>query len=116
MKCPRCNINDLEKPQVRNALSRRDNKTYICSPCGTEEAMFDLSRSETEVPVETITKEREWLEVIAFKPKLDKLDDLSCFQTTICRWCEFIVGVDDEAFKEHLLRNHFDEMKDEFEW
>ena len=24
-----------------NALSRRDNETYICSPCGSAEAMND---------------------------------------------------------------------------
>lgn len=38
-KCPRCKKSkDMKYP----ALSRRDNKTEICSDCGTSEAMFDF--------------------------------------------------------------------------
>jgi transposase-like protein len=40
-KCPRCNTQYLKEPEVTNALSRRDNKTYICSDCGLREGMFD---------------------------------------------------------------------------
>ena len=29
---------------MMNALSRRDNKTYICSPCGSHEAVLDAAR------------------------------------------------------------------------
>lgn len=39
-KCPRCS-NVMYDDEVLNALSRRDNKTYICSDCGTEEALID---------------------------------------------------------------------------
>lgn len=39
--CPRCNELTLRSEEVENALSRRDNKTYICSGCGTEEAFLD---------------------------------------------------------------------------
>ena len=46
-KCPRCGKTYTEFP----AISRRDNKTKICSACGTEEALFDFQ----------IHKEREWL-------------------------------------------------------
>lgn len=35
--CPKCNKPYSEPP----ALSRRDNETYICSACGTEEALED---------------------------------------------------------------------------
>ena len=37
--CPRCNttMNDT----YPGATSRRDNKTEICSSCGTEEALID---------------------------------------------------------------------------
>ena len=35
--CPKCNKPYTEPP----ALSRRDNKTYICSACGTKEALED---------------------------------------------------------------------------
>lgn len=35
VKCPRCNQAVYGYP----ALSRIDNYTYICSKCGTEEAM-----------------------------------------------------------------------------
>ena len=36
MTCPRCKE---EKDMRFPALSRADNKTLICSPCGTEEAL-----------------------------------------------------------------------------
>lgn len=42
-KCPRCGLNTLRPEKVMNALSRRDNKTYICSDCGTAEAMEDYA-------------------------------------------------------------------------
>lgn len=40
--CPRCGATEgMEYP----ALSRRDNNTEICSPCGQEEAMIDMGRN-----------------------------------------------------------------------
>lgn len=39
MNCPRCSQNFSGHP----AISRRDNKTEICSDCGTSEAMNDFS-------------------------------------------------------------------------
>ena len=39
MNCPRCKVGDIKYP----ALSRKDNKTHICSNCGTDEAMFNLA-------------------------------------------------------------------------
>ncbi len=53
-KCPRCGVNDLDPVEVRNALSRPDNKTYICSACGTEEALVDAGLAE----------ERKWVQPI----------------------------------------------------
>jgi predicted RNA-binding Zn-ribbon protein involved in translation (DUF1610 family) len=41
LDCPRCESPTLNEVPERNAMSRADNKTYICSRCGTEEAMFD---------------------------------------------------------------------------
>jgi len=41
--CPRCNQVTLHPTQVMNALCRRDNKTYICSPCGRQQAMNDYA-------------------------------------------------------------------------
>jgi hypothetical protein len=38
--CSRCNKLYNEYP----AISRRDNKTEICSKCGTEEALIDFAR------------------------------------------------------------------------
>lgn len=40
--CPRCKVNELHPIKVMNALSRADNKTYICDECGTDEAMEDF--------------------------------------------------------------------------
>lgn len=34
--CPRCGS---EMSESVNALSRHDNTTYVCSPCGTSEAI-----------------------------------------------------------------------------
>ena len=42
--CPACYKNKLELPLVRNALSRTDNKTYICNECGDKEAWSDMAR------------------------------------------------------------------------
>lgn len=36
--CPRCN----KKYSGYPAISRKDNKTEICSQCGTEEALEDF--------------------------------------------------------------------------
>ena len=44
-KCPRCGHgipNDAQEGEYPGALSRRDNKTYICSECGTLEALEDF--------------------------------------------------------------------------
>ena len=45
IQCPRCGKDRLHPIPVMNALSRRDNKTYICSPCGSHEAVLDVSRN-----------------------------------------------------------------------
>jgi RNA polymerase subunit RPABC4/transcription elongation factor Spt4 len=42
--CPRCLggiPNDEQRGQYIGAMSRTDNKTEICSPCGTGEAIED---------------------------------------------------------------------------
>lgn len=44
--CPRCGSPKMDKVLVRNALSRKDNKTYICNDCGTAEAIEELMKSE----------------------------------------------------------------------
>jgi hypothetical protein len=43
MICPRCQLTELEDERAGNALSRLDNDTYVCSPCGTDEAMLDVA-------------------------------------------------------------------------
>ena len=45
-ECPRCKEMKLNEKEVRNALSRRDNATYICSDCGIAEAMEDYNRNK----------------------------------------------------------------------
>jgi len=42
--CPRCGITSSEYP----ALSRRDNKTNICSSCGQIEAFEDYENYKRE--------------------------------------------------------------------
>jgi|SRR5699024_6360279 len=41
-KCPKCNEISLNPNQIMNALSRRDNETFICSNCGSLEALEDM--------------------------------------------------------------------------
>ena len=49
--CPRCGEEKYRTDrEVMNALSRRDNKTYICSNCGTEEALLDFVRANQTLP------------------------------------------------------------------
>jgi len=41
-QCPRCGggiPNDLQRGAYPGALSRSDNSTYVCSDCGTDEAL-----------------------------------------------------------------------------
>jgi hypothetical protein len=49
-KCPVCKINELHKEEVMNALSRKDNKTYICSSCALGEAMEELEKLDRDYP------------------------------------------------------------------
>ncbi|MAH50105.1 hypothetical protein CMI37_30070 [Candidatus Pacearchaeota archaeon] len=60
--CPRCKNPYEGYP----ALSRRDNKTSICSDCGTQEALFDfnIERSEhldEKLKIKARKLESEWL-------------------------------------------------------
>ena len=41
MKCPRCLKNELHSDLAMNCLSRLDNNSYICGPCGREESLLD---------------------------------------------------------------------------
>lgn len=49
--CPRCKINYIPNNETPGlyigALSRVDNKTEICSACGTEEALEDFFNSRS---------------------------------------------------------------------
>lgn len=42
--CPSCMVVKLNKVECRNALSRKDNETYICGSCGTREALEEFER------------------------------------------------------------------------
>lgn len=44
--CPRCKQDYTEYP----ALSRVDNKTDICSRCGTEEALYNFAHPGKPLP------------------------------------------------------------------
>lgn len=49
-KCPKCG---KRYPKGKGALSRRDNKTEICSQCGFNEAIEDAKRA-FEIRIKTI--------------------------------------------------------------
>ncbi len=42
IECPRCKKNQLHPRMVMNALSRDGTETFICAPCGADEAMEDF--------------------------------------------------------------------------
>lgn len=48
--CPRCGTELNQERPALNALSRVDNVTYICSPCGTAEAMWNHNRPAADLP------------------------------------------------------------------
>lgn len=52
--CPRCGENRLNSVRVRNALSRVNNTTVICDPCGTDEALQEV------LPVGLKSTESDW--------------------------------------------------------
>lgn len=49
--CPRCCL-ELLPIGYPGALSRRDNKTEICSSCGFEEAMNDFAKVMGKNPID----------------------------------------------------------------
>lgn len=54
MLCPRCNSSQIPNNETPGAypgaLSRVDNKTEICSSCGTDEALEDyFTKSLTQI-------------------------------------------------------------------
>ena len=65
--CPRCKMNELDMVEVRNCLSRMDNKTYICNICGSDEAIFNLKlnrlrkEGENVKAIELEKEEVSWL-------------------------------------------------------
>ncbi len=67
--CPRCEANrytpygtdvdiTVEEVAPYPALSRMDNKTYICTPCGNDEAMRDFFGGNPIPPDEWPIKEQ----------------------------------------------------------
>jgi len=52
-KCPRCRKIRIKDEVAQNSCSRRDNKTYICSQCGREEALLDYA-SHQDVNTENV--------------------------------------------------------------
>jgi predicted RNA-binding Zn-ribbon protein involved in translation (DUF1610 family) len=69
--CPRCNNKYVGYP----ALSRRDNKTYICSDCGTAEAMFDFETNNLRGKdmLAAYAIESMWLPAESYQEFLNKL-------------------------------------------
>lgn len=47
--CPRCGKKTLNLEMALNALSRRDNETYICSQCGDDENLIDAGYKAVDV-------------------------------------------------------------------
>ena len=41
-QCPRCGATPYHPFNVVNAVSRKDNRTRVCTSCGTDEAMLNF--------------------------------------------------------------------------
>jgi hypothetical protein len=54
-KCPRCLTNDIKDPGV---LSRHDNETLICAPCGLEETQINHTPFGVESLKEVVEREK----------------------------------------------------------
>ncbi len=63
--CFRCKKSYTEYP----ALSRRDNKTAICSACGSEEGINDYQKI-LDIPIECLKVEKEFHEKIGADYKI----------------------------------------------
>lgn len=50
VRCPRCQLDNLPIGYP-GALSRADNETEICSPCGTDEGMVNFAEKMPAQPV-----------------------------------------------------------------
>jgi len=50
LRCPRCGEMKLHEDNRFNALSRKDNKTHICSDCGFAEAIEALIKAKELEP------------------------------------------------------------------
>lgn len=62
MSCPLCGgpiPNSLDEGKYKGALSRRDNKTEICSSCGVKEAVDDYNRRTVIVERPTLVESIE---------------------------------------------------------
>ena len=59
-KCPRCRVNDMMHPEEINALSRMNNRSYVCSACGEDEAMLDFAGIGQQEPWPIKRKLMNW--------------------------------------------------------
>lgn len=60
--CPRCSKNYSDYP----AISRRDNKTEICTNCGVEEAIIDCC-DVTNIPYTKFKREMNFCNSLGLK-------------------------------------------------
>lgn len=63
-ECPRCERNCLNEDNALNSLSHIDNKTYICSKCGTHSGLCDMNYETDKVEILMHERFKAKLEVI----------------------------------------------------
>lgn len=73
-KCPRCHNTTTDYP----ALSRRDNKTPICSSCGQKEAFLDMAiaNKPKKEKLAFLARDGMWLPTAKYQEYLKKLDTI----------------------------------------
>lgn len=48
-ECPRCGMHTLKDPIEHNSISVEDEKTYICSNCGTNEIRMNFFKAKGKI-------------------------------------------------------------------
>ena len=87
--CPRCRKRNVGRfPGDTGALSRANNRSLVCSPCGHEEAMLVFTRGETHAPAGWPVRET---------PLADEYDRRFPAPTIVAKWAKGLYEKDYEA-------------------
>ena len=64
---------ELKIPIEKNAISARDNKTWICGECGKDESQIDFmiaKGKKSEIPFQSVAKEKYFCKKLGVQCKV----------------------------------------------